>query len=325
MDTIKNVGKSMGFCEKVEITKTSVKIRVHINGLRPLITSSVVEYSNGDEAVAHLVYEKLERHCTTCMKLDQDISECPEAKHKKATHPHCLVNRGDHYEPAEKQRGPPPSYYRRGEKERLPAPNANPRPDREIPRTGDYSRSRFRDLFGRHESSGNHSISPPREHRRDNRGHKHYLHPENDDRRSLYSKTRPGRAERARLREGIDLTPSREDREVTSRTSRRRTETNDNLVTPPPALPFDAVVEAMGEVREVMVQYSNCDNPIESAARKERYRQGEESGQLLEAAVQMVQAAMVSQPNLLISPPLNEAQNSAARLSALSRLGPVNP
>ncbi|KAH0895000.1 hypothetical protein HID58_057429 [Brassica napus] len=60
-----------------------MKMRVHVNGLLPLITSTVIEYSNGEEVSASLVYERLERHCTTCLRLDHDIHDCLEEKAKK--------------------------------------------------------------------------------------------------------------------------------------------------------------------------------------------------------------------------------------------------
>ncbi|CAN6934360.1 unnamed protein product, partial [Brassica oleracea var. botrytis] len=63
-------------------------MRVHINGLLPLITSSVVEYPNGDEVVTTLIYERLDKHCTKCLRLDHELKEClvarAEAKAQKA-------------------------------------------------------------------------------------------------------------------------------------------------------------------------------------------------------------------------------------------------
>jgi len=63
-------------------------MRVHIYGLLPLITSSVVEYPNGDEVVTTLIYERLDKHCTKCLRLDHELKEClvarAEAKAQKA-------------------------------------------------------------------------------------------------------------------------------------------------------------------------------------------------------------------------------------------------
>lgn len=58
-------------------------MRVHINGRLPLIKTAVVEYDNGDEVTAHLVYEKLDKHCTYCCKLDHEMRDCLKVKADK--------------------------------------------------------------------------------------------------------------------------------------------------------------------------------------------------------------------------------------------------
>ncbi|XP_056862363.1 uncharacterized protein LOC130510043 [Raphanus sativus] len=48
-ETVEDLGSNLGLFERVVITQTSVKMRVQVNGLLPLIKSSVIEYSNGDK------------------------------------------------------------------------------------------------------------------------------------------------------------------------------------------------------------------------------------------------------------------------------------
>ncbi|WZZ22402.1 hypothetical protein YC2023_123789 [Brassica napus] len=79
-----------------------------------------------------------------------------------------------------------------------------------------------------------------------------------------------------------------------------------------------ALEEALGEVREVMNQYTMCADPTESAVRKERLRQAEEQGQLEETAHMMV-AALQAQGPLA---PEEPSPSSNERVSALQRLGP---
>lgn len=85
---VKCIGQDVGFYEKAEITSLSVRMRVHVNGLLPLITHSVVEFPNGDEVATTLVYERLDKHCTKCLRLDHELKEClvarAEAKEAKA-------------------------------------------------------------------------------------------------------------------------------------------------------------------------------------------------------------------------------------------------
>lgn len=87
-ETIKCIGQDIGLYEKAEITSLTARMRVHVNGMLPLITSSVVEYPNGDEASTTLIYERLDKHCTKCLRLDHELKEClvarAEAKAAKA-------------------------------------------------------------------------------------------------------------------------------------------------------------------------------------------------------------------------------------------------
>lgn len=74
------IGRNIGWYEKAEITKLSVRMRVHVNGLLPLITHSMVEFPNGDEVATTLVYERLDKHCTKCLRLDHELKECLVAR-----------------------------------------------------------------------------------------------------------------------------------------------------------------------------------------------------------------------------------------------------
>lgn len=77
------IGEDLGTYESAEITAQSFRMRVHINGRLPIIKTSIIEYPNGDEITATLVYEKLEKHCLHCGKLDHEQRGCLEAKHQK--------------------------------------------------------------------------------------------------------------------------------------------------------------------------------------------------------------------------------------------------
>lgn len=82
-ETIKTLGEDIETFETSEITSTSIRMKVHVNGRLPLIKKSVIEYSNGDEVAASFVYERLEKHCSFCLKLDHEARDCLEAKHQK--------------------------------------------------------------------------------------------------------------------------------------------------------------------------------------------------------------------------------------------------
>lgn len=80
--TVKSLAEDFGVFERAEITDFAVRMRVQVNGLLPLVKSSVIEYPNGDEVTASFVYERLERHCSKCFRLDHDIKDCLVAKHQ---------------------------------------------------------------------------------------------------------------------------------------------------------------------------------------------------------------------------------------------------
>lgn len=85
-NTIKSLAEDFGIFEKAEITDFAVRMRVQVNGLLPIVKSSVTEYPNGDEVTSTFVYEKLEKHCSKCSRLDHDFKDCLVAKHQAREH-----------------------------------------------------------------------------------------------------------------------------------------------------------------------------------------------------------------------------------------------
>lgn len=59
-EVARGIGSDIGTYETADITEQALRMRVHVNGRLPLIKISVIEYPNGDEVIATLVYEKLE-------------------------------------------------------------------------------------------------------------------------------------------------------------------------------------------------------------------------------------------------------------------------
>ncbi|CAF1807678.1 unnamed protein product [Brassica oleracea var. botrytis] len=76
----------------------------------------------------------------------------------------------------------------------------------------------------------------------------------------------------------------------------------------------------MGELRNVMLQYTKTADPTESEARKERMRQAEEQGDMEETAIQMVRASLTPQLETQ-----NTLQNTATpeRISVSHRLSGI--
>lgn len=89
-----------------------------------------------------------------------------------------------------------------------------------------------------------------------------------------------------------------------------------------PEPPREAVDEAMGELCDVMNQYTLCADPSESAARRERLRRAEEKGDFEETAIQMARTSLATKVTNLADDSVVE---NAERIPALLRLGSPKP
>ncbi|KFK23554.1 hypothetical protein AALP_AAs59863U000100 [Arabis alpina] len=297
---------NIGIFENHEILVTAARMRVKINGLEPLITSSTLEFKNGDEVEAVLMYEKLEKHCSLCFMLNHEVKDCPDA-----TEPQRKSSKEFNL-PA------PPSWtHSRSLSQRISDGNQG------IPQPKGP-----RGFFGTTE--GPSSNCPPAERRYHPRGSSKQAHsPFNtSSTTSGQSKGFAGRSTRIReptpprpvwretrrrdlpraLLSSLDESGSSGGRKEIVVTSPRREDHH---------LPQEAIQVAMGEIRQVMDRYASCPDPTESAARKERSRLGEEEGQVVESAVHMVRAALEHSMREL-TPPL------PTRTPVHKRLGPVN-
>ncbi|CAA7058840.1 unnamed protein product [Microthlaspi erraticum] len=291
-ETMLSIANDIGHYEGSVITATSAKMKVQVDGLKPLIMSSMVEFENGDEVEATLVYEKLEKHCTSCYRLDHDAKDC------SLTEPLAPEEVPIRAQKHTTQRDEPYQRYYEGKGKG------------KVRERGRYDRQ---DSDRRYLTTG--SLPGTEGTLATNltkiRG------PEQTYPRWI-EKGRP--ALHDRTSESHDPTI----REI----ARQRRPPLDKERTPersPERLPRDALNSALGEIREVMVQYSSCADPSESAAHKERLRQAEETGQLEESAAQMVRASLASQAAATV---LSRALASPEALShdripASQRLGPT--
>ncbi|CAG7873382.1 unnamed protein product, partial [Brassica rapa] len=85
-------------------------------------------------------------------------------------------------------------------------------------------------------------------------------------------------------------------------------------------IPDEVMVEAREELREVMIQYTSCADPTESAARKERLRRAEEQGEVEKSTEQIARQLMKeSRPAL----ELVDTEPLATRVPVTQRLGPA--
>ncbi|KAJ4894854.1 Uncharacterized protein Rs2_21648 [Raphanus sativus] len=115
---------------------------------------------------------------------------------------------------------------------------------------------------------------------------------------------------------------------VDAPTDQNQVERSASLRPSPPIRPStiypEALNNALTEVREAMINYTNHPDPTESTARRERFRQAEEAGEVEETAAMMLNGQAIAQltdevqeeTRVAISP-------SSPRIPALLRLGPI--
>ena len=75
---VSNIGLEFGELETYEVTKSSARIRCVVDGLKPLIMESILEFDSGEESLITLEYEKLGNHCSYYYRLTHLQSQCPE-------------------------------------------------------------------------------------------------------------------------------------------------------------------------------------------------------------------------------------------------------
>lgn len=75
---VRDIGLELGELETYEVTKTTARIRVVVDGLQPLIMEAAMDYKSGEESIISLEYENLGNHCSICYRLSHLQSQCPE-------------------------------------------------------------------------------------------------------------------------------------------------------------------------------------------------------------------------------------------------------
>ncbi|KAL0838236.1 hypothetical protein Bca101_090126 [Brassica carinata] len=74
---LRDIGQELGHLENYILTKTTARVRVMMDGLKPLPQDTILEFSAGKECIITLEYEKLENFCTYCLQLSHLSHDCP--------------------------------------------------------------------------------------------------------------------------------------------------------------------------------------------------------------------------------------------------------
>lgn len=84
---LRDIGQEFGHLESYILTKTTARVRVMMDGLKPLPQDTILEFSAGEECVITLEYEKLENFCTYCLKLSHLAHDCPSKQTSESQEP----------------------------------------------------------------------------------------------------------------------------------------------------------------------------------------------------------------------------------------------
>lgn len=76
--TLDSIGSELGVVEAKEATRG--RVRVSINGLKPLDMVLDISLPSGDIKKVELEYEKLEKHCFSCLSLSHEKDDCPYSR-----------------------------------------------------------------------------------------------------------------------------------------------------------------------------------------------------------------------------------------------------
>lgn len=74
---IYEIGHELGHLDKYDISQTSARMRVFVDGLSPLVKDSVIDFKSGEESFITLEYEGLKNHCSLCNRLSHLSQDCP--------------------------------------------------------------------------------------------------------------------------------------------------------------------------------------------------------------------------------------------------------
>lgn len=318
-EMLTTIGEELGEIMDMEITNSSAKIRVLIDGLKPLIKDTMVDFPDGSEALVLLEYKNLKNHCSYCQRLSHEKQHCPglleENKKKANSAPAELplapreVSR-NYYTPKDNFAAPNRSGNRAGLHVLPKELSSNQGRQSDSWRSRDFAQNPCKDHLSARSVS-----EVERSHRRPHAStERHAVYRPNDSNRHASRSYDSSRTEARRNfprhsshygkpnyqwreRETTRYSP-RPDSSENSRTRRppleRSLSSAEVAPPPPPPPPIPTNEEIMGDLREVTLQYVNCADPTESAARKRRVIQGEERGLMAETAAQMLESAILS-------------------------------
>lgn len=294
---IYNIGQDLGHLDTYYISKTSARIRVLVDGLKPLIKEAIIDFKSGEEVPIQLEYEGLEQHCSNCNILCHLASHCS-----------LLISRNYVRDP---------DSPRRTAYSRVSPSRAAPRLERtqsfyKKPEEQTQHFSQRLDRYGRPFGERLH-LPPYRAQGPRNKIIPHHegtsyvrkspppLNSHGQRNTSLQTSDQPQRSPNLQWRVRQQNTTSLNEEAFTPvaapTTTRPPLERNLEVTDFPPPSRVPSNEEVMEELREVTLQYTNVDDPVERAARMQRVLHGEENDLMARTAAGIIATASINLQN----------------------------
>lgn len=302
-DMVCRVGQEIGTLMNHELTKTTARVRVLVDGLKPLVKESIVEFDSGEESSITLEYEKLEMHCSNCYSLLHARKYCPVKQEEESVAPTLWYRNPSRRNPGEALRGLRETRSRSRETPRGPSFSHTTRPitqrEESKAKEAEHTDSAFQERVDRHgnpfgertstkqtrnpppgSSSNTHGASSLSWREKEKKGKERDLtdKPSGKDGNPLPPLPRTQwRAKLTSVSENEPALQSQQNTPTPNRGNGQRTEVNSSLIPT-----REAVME---ELQEHTRQYVNCSDPVEAAARRQRVLYGDANGQMEEAVI----------------------------------------
>ena len=342
-ETIRSIGEDLGTWEATDITSNPARVRVHVNGRLPIIKRTVIEYDNGGEVIATLHYEKLEKHCSQCSKLDHELRDCLEAKAlKKASMAnqetkHRTLDIGFPENPKKESEARVAEHRSCDDVSRPPQRRiTSGYSSHSLAYEGSQRRENHRGKTLRERGAHGQEWHPVRsltphnptqsreiDYHRDRemarrasyqfRGDSHLYRSSKNKSRHSYQSCEEGRRVPSARR-----SPTPQEASANSHHKTQPYERGIPLPMSSTNLPIVAVENAVGVIRETLSQYTACADPSESAARRERVRLAEAQGTIEGNAIHL---AKINEERMLTEEVNGGDKGSGSKTPVLARLG----
>lgn len=360
---IYEVGQDLGILEDYRITKTSAKIKVMMDALKPLTKEAMIAFAADVELPITLEYDGLDLHCLTCNCLTHLASDCPQRSdseeiesrpsyrqrdhrtfsptgHRIYTERYPNQRRHEEKRPARLEEPFNQRLDRHGKPfgERLTLPDAKPQPLRNKITPHYEEANGYHQEAQRRQTRNNYASLPQARETLNKISHPTLRNTSN------HAPNLQWRVRRQRSRSPI-IPPANQE--------------PDDIQTPPPLPPTDRIPlernleltdypglpeiptteQVMEDLREVTFQYTNVSDPVERAARVQRVIQGEEQNMMAETAANIIATAMSNlakrathgtprrgeTPRRFESTDIPESSNANARRTREARRIPASP